>query len=290
MPPIIEQEVRKMASRKNIHADNFCLQFIEKMTEHKAFVPGRGVNPLVSKIRGMNILLELASEGRQLALTHAPDRATREQLEDWYKLKPRRWRYTTSLLSDIMRLHACEEGLARPMTLWIGKDLVQQSITTGKPLSKLLRKRLNDRLYRLLGKAQYDFWFQLEATRMDDKAIHAHGIVEVRDASWLQDDKKRKRLRGEIIAASGRSHRVDKSRILRLVDEPMNAGWITYCKKHRRRRFKWATRFRGAPTAAIGIKLDAGTQRLNGRSRDMYESVRKAWSEVFKDAEARHLV
>lgn len=168
-----------MPSRKSVSTDLLCLKYIEKMTEVGGFKPGEGANRLVSSIRGGPVLEQLAFEQGELEYGdyHASDRI-KQQLQDWESHPPKEWRYTSHLLRDLTMFHACRPGHARKLTCWIGETLKKRAREENRILAKWLRKRISDRLRRLMGAGEYEFWFSLEATRKDREAIHAHGILD----------------------------------------------------------------------------------------------------------------
>jgi len=259
-----------------------CLEFIENLTNFGGFKPGAGINPLVSRVRGPSIYLEMCRK-----LDDVTDDPYNTTLDENRLRKPKAWRYTTHLFRDIMRLHACYEDRTRPFSLWFGNKFVADAIDTQKAIAPWARRRLNDRLRRLLGQGNYAFWFTVEGTPENKRAIHAHGILEVTDPVWWEDKKKYRKLRDSIRYAVGTDTPVQPSHQLDTPATPMDQGWITYCRKYRLSRLR-SEDYGGTPPPEIGYPTRASSGGLGRRTSDIYEQCRSEFLWAKKTAEQKY--
>lgn len=224
---------------------------------------------------------------------------------------PKRWE---DLSTDAQRhyyLHClrCEAVPFRPITFWIGADLIEQSKADGKPLAAWLLKRLSDRLRRLLGDTEFGLFFHLETTPGEPHKLHAHGIIYISDESWFRyRSAKYTKLRNVIRDVTGFEHGIEisdlynvdelppedlldhspllslaprrialkgiaKERWLFTPHKPVNYGFINYSTKSARHQmFQFSSA--GVPEPEIGERIEAASMKLRRRARDFYERIR----------------
>jgi hypothetical protein len=198
------------------------------------------------------------------------------------KLTAKRWEDTGRRLRGAMLIFATngDWDRRRSFTLWIGKELIEQARSSGKPLAKIMRDRLADRLRGHLGAKQFGFWFHIERTRTDPYGLHVQGIITVKDPSHLVGAAN-KRLREQIIAASGEYHSVPPARILDMHKADLNIGWISYSRKQKRFSRIKPLPHRVLPTD-IGEKVDAWSGTLNRDAKTFYERARIVYNAIIR--------
>lgn len=198
------------------------------------------------------------------------------------KLTAKRWPDTGTRLRASMMILATDgdRNRRRAFTLWIGKDLIDQARISGKPLAVILRDRLAERLRRHLGAKQFGFWFHVERTRKDPYALHVHGIITVKDPSHFVGAAD-KRLREQIIAASGEVHTMDPARLLDMHKADLNIGWITYNRKQKRFSSIPQLPHRVLPDD-IGAQTDAWSGTLVRDTKAFYERARIVYNAIIR--------
>lgn len=198
------------------------------------------------------------------------------------KLTAKRWEDTGRRLRGAMLIFATngDRDRRRSFTLWIGKELIEQARSSGKPLAKIIRDRLADKLRKHLGAKQFGFWFHIERTRKDPYALHVHGIITVKDPSHLVGAAN-KRLREQILAASGEDHTMDPKRLLDMHKADLNIGWITYNRKQKRYSRLKPLPHRVLPTD-IGEQTEAWSGTLNQDAKAFYERARIVYNAIIR--------
>lgn len=286
------KKVRRPNPRRSLNADNQAILIIEKFADIGAIVPGgfydQGVieSWYVENTLGFTApehddgMLNWDADGNiippkgaipfertALAAIAGDDAET--------AFNPRRWFDTTVRLRKYMLLYGVkgDPNTHRPLTIWIGKDMIAESRRTGKPLAKMLHKRLSDRLRRLLGAGNFGIWLNIEVSDKAAYALHAHGLLYVKDARYLVDDsKERDALVRELMDGSDADESQHPPNWVRFTKKDLNKGWIEYCRKARRDRlYRISAK---EPPTDIGKQLEAGTHTLRGQARDFYDRSR----------------
>lgn len=203
-----------------------------------------------------------------------------QQRRSCAKLTAKRWPDTRTRLRGAMLIFSTDgdRDRRRAFTLWLGHDLIDQARSSGKPLAFILRDRLADRLRRHLGAKQFGFWFTIERTRDDPYALHVHGIITVKDPSHFVGFKN-KRLREQIIAASGKVHTMEPARLLDMHKANLNIGWIDYNRKQKRFSRVKPLPHRVLPLD-IGVQLEAWSGTLNQDAKAFHERARIAYNAI----------
>lgn len=198
--------------------------------------------------------------------------------------KPKRWFDTTPRFRKCMLLYGVKGDPAthRPLTIWIGKEMIEASRATGKSLAAILHKRLSDRLRRLLGAGNFGVWLNVESSDKAPSALHGHGLLYVKDARYLVDgSRERDLLIRELMDGSGYDKSMHAPNWVRITAKDLNTGWITYCRKARRGRL-----FRVSapePPHDIGQQLEAGTHELRRQASDFYARARIMFAGLAKE-------
>jgi hypothetical protein len=198
--------------------------------------------------------------------------------------KPKRWFDTTPRFRKCMLLYGVRGDPAthRPLTIWIGKEMIETSRATGKPLAAMLHKRLSDRLRRLLGVGNFGMWLNVESSDKAPYALHGHGLLYVKDARYLVDDsKERDTLIRELMDGSDYDKSMHAPNWVRITAKDLNTGWIDYSRKARRGRL-----FRVSatePPKDIGDRLEAGTHELRRQASDFYARARIMFTGLAKE-------
>lgn len=276
MLPTSGKKVRKRNPRRSLNAETQVIRTIEKIADRGGLLPGgffdrRVVEELYSTISFSTV--GPAAKGARADLWLS-DGGKAFKAKRWYDTFPRFRRY--------MLLYGVKGDPAthRPLTIWIGKDMVEDSRRTGKPLAKMLHKNLSDRLRRLLGTNNYGFCFNIENSDKAPYALHAHGLLYVRDPRYLiRPSEERSSLVRELRLASGDDlvatapgRPMTPQNWVKFAAKDLNTGWIDYCRKARRDRpFRVSAE---EPPADIGDRLEAGTQNLTRQASAFYDRAR----------------
>lgn len=226
--------MRKTTSRRKVTADQFMLMFTEACTKRGVYHPNTGFDDVVS-INGV---------GKKIAIELLKD-LYEDEVKDWERgrsltshlkkgLNPREWRYTTHNFRMVWLVHVRKDNHSRPITLWPGRKLVASCVDKPESLAKRTRKILNERLRRLVGNDQYDFWLRIEAPRGKPNDVHFHGFLEMYDLSWWEKSKYEK-LRQEIKAGVGLDCAAKPNKQLYIRRIAFDANWLRYSAKQRKR-------------------------------------------------------
>lgn len=197
---------------------------------------------------------------------------------------PRRW-YDVQPMTRLFMMLAClkvEDVPHRKLTFYIGKDLIQQSVSKGVPLAGLVNKRIHRSLSKVLGNVEFGVWFQIEPSPNPPYALHAHGLFYVEDEFWLRKNSaKRKALVKAIKRATGEDGSMYSSNWLDLPEGEVDAHWITYCTKG-----TWGPQFGERYPAApkeIGSPVHAITHSFRRKAKNFYNRMRPLMCSIASD-------
>ncbi|RYY87317.1 MAG: hypothetical protein EOO15_12235 [Chitinophagaceae bacterium] len=269
------KKVRSPNPRRSLDAESQVLRTIDKIADAGGLLPGGYFD--------QRVILELYQTIRSSGTG-----GEKGLLEDTWLggdgelFKPRRWYDTTPRFRKYMLLYGIkgDANTHRPLTIWTGKDMIEASRSSDKPLAKTLHKNMTDRLRRLLGTGEFGFWFNIENSNKAPYALHAHGLLYVRDPRYLvRPSDERTALVRELRLASGDDLSTDKKKRImtannwvKFAPKQLNTGWIDYCRKARRGRL-----FRVSapePPKDIGVRLEAGTHNLTRQASEFYSRAR----------------
>lgn len=296
MQAIFGKKMRKKNPRSNVHGERLHAVMIEKFYNFGFFSEsGKLVAPVIgdwvrSKCSDYQAYRnrktgKLIRTGGDKIIHHPLDAlfdCPTDFLMSTEKLPhPKRWQDTTHVICRYMHLDAlrCEGVPHRQITFWIGRDLIEESKLTGKPLAAWLLKRLSDRLRRLLGDTEFGLWFHLEHKPDDPDKIHAHGLIYIMDESWFKyRSAKYRDLRDNIRSATGFVPDIDPESIsmekwLFTPNKPLNHGNQDYSTKSDRLK-SFHLSYAGEPTLEIGELIEATSHSLRRRSQAFYERMR----------------
>lgn len=270
--------MRTTPNRKNLAADSFILMFIEACTERSLYHPDTGLDDVVSTVGvGKKIAIEVL---RDLFEKEVGEWEMGSSLAPRLKkqLNPRQWRYTNRSFRLNWMIHVRKDNNSRPMTLWPGRKLIDSCVTRSESLAQRTRKILNERLRRLVGRDQYDFWLRIEAPKGKPGDVHIHGFLEMYDPSWWEKPNYRQ-LRREIKQGVGTDCEASSNKQLYFRHMIFDANWLRYAAKQRKRHPILQKR---APY--LGEEFvepwEAQTRRLKTRAIERYEEVRAVLQQI----------
>lgn len=275
--------------RADIDSDSQVVEIMEVISRRRGITPGGWFSRLVITdyyLVDYDRRLKDRVDRKYKKLPWTPRRVDPILVEEdrrfCAKLTAKRWPDTRNHLRGAMLIFATDgdRDRRRSFTLWIGKELIEQARSSGKPLAKIVRDRLAERLRNHLGAQQFGFWFHIERTRMDPYALHVHGIITVRDPSHFVGAAN-KRLREQIIAASGEDHTIIPARILDMHKADLNIGWIAYNRKQKRFSRVKPLPHRVLPTD-IGEQTEAWSGTLNRDVKAFYERARIVYNAIIR--------
>ncbi len=194
------------------------------------------------------------------------------------ELTPKRWQDTAKVFrKDIALIVAgYRPENYRVITLWLGDDLLEKSVSGNRPLAALLLKRLRGNIQRSFPAAKFGCSINLESAEIAGEGVHVHGVIFSSDSSLFKPNAKGKNFRNEIINAAGRTHKKDKSRILLFQPTDMSLKHMRYQRKSQRPTLKPMTLSSGGNSKRIpilqkyGHKVDAVSADLVGELKKFY--------------------
>lgn len=275
--------------RRDANSDSQVVEILDVISRNKGITPNGWFSRLVVTnyfLVDYERRLRERVDSKSKKLPWTPRKVKPELVEEDRRycatLTAKRWEDTGKRLRGAMLIFATDgdHDRRRSFTLWIGKELIDQARSSGKPLAKIMRDRLAERLRRHLGAKQFGFWFHVERTRSDPYALHVHGVITVRDPSHLVGAAN-KRLREQIIAASGQDHSIDPARILDMHKADLNIGWISYNRKQKRLSRVKQLPHRVLP-ADIGEQVEAWSGTLNQDAKAFYERARIVYNAIIR--------
>lgn len=253
----------------------FLSEFIEKSIRCGAFNPGIGFDHLVIRDKWKDLLDEIILEWRReddwLSVTEGsyPHGSLKRSV-----VQPD-WRYASHNFKRLWVSHARRDNDTRAMTLWVGRSLIDDCMKRKEAIAPRIRKRMNDKLRRHLGTAQYDVWFDVEAMRNDPLDIHIHGLFELYDVSLWDKKSELKKIRQCLRESVGTDTKRSSNTQLRL-EKFHNAGWLDYSGKQRRQVAKSRLK---VPVSHVHPDifgtLHASTRRIKQRAAFVYGQARK---------------
>lgn len=225
-----------MRNKKPVSA-NQVIAFIGKLIEQDLFVPGVGfARGVLEEDNTKKLIQETFNEHIKTALMndeHDDFTLQSIQSQDRKLYRVIQWRYTPSNVRNQWYAIAAKKHHSRPFTLWLGQKLTDKILTGERDAAKLISKELNRKLSKLLGRRQYEFWFCIETTRESPDQLHLHGIMEVADLAWFENEKLCKKLRNAIREAVGTDPVRSVCTQLHMPEKVSDTNWITYCRKQR---------------------------------------------------------
>lgn len=150
-----------------------------------------------------------------------------EEIEARAAHTPQRWNDTTPRFKHKMIYFDAkwDPDTLRDFTLWIGHSLVDQSVSTGKPLAALILKRLDAAAKNAFPRDQVGFWLNLERKPDNPLALHVHGIVRTDNPELFRNPAHLDALRRAIRGASGSRHVHSPARVLDMRKRDVGIGW-----------------------------------------------------------------
>jgi len=296
MRAIFGKKMRRRNPRSDVHGERFHAMMIEKFYKLGFFSEtGRIVSPVIENWVDINCTNYRSFRNKKTGklIRTGGDKIIHHPLDALFECPkgflfsednmplPKRWQDTTHINRRYMYLDAlrCEGVPYRQITFWIGRDLVEESKRSGKPLAAWLLKRLSDRLRRLLGDTEFGLWFHLEHKPDAPDKIHAHGLIYILDEAWFKyRSAKYRDLRDNIRTATGFVPDIDPESIsmekwLFTPNKPLNHGNQDYSTKSAREK-SFHLNYAGEPTKEIGELIEATSQTLRRRSQAFYERMR----------------
>ncbi|RYD85750.1 MAG: hypothetical protein EOP84_01425 [Verrucomicrobiaceae bacterium] len=264
-----------MTNRRDVFAEQQATKMMEDFANRDGLLPGGGFDrpvivDYVSEYQRYVQATSEAYEGMKLSTGYL-----KQELASWAKHSPQRWEDTTQRFKDKM-IYFSVKGHPEEwsdFTLWIGKKLIDQSISSKKPLAAILLKRLDEAVSEAFPEAQIGFFLTIERKAEDEMALHAHGVVVCSDASILMDPKKRKQLRDVMRKAATPGHHKCAARQLDMPWREADFGWWRYIFKQRRTALKQRAKHQ-SPPLLIGKRITARSHYVTQRTKDFYERAR----------------
>lgn len=269
--------MRKRRKKSKLVALQVLSAFTEACRESGGYKPSRGFNRLVIAVKGEELLEQVLSKFLEA-----------DELRGHKKISPERereltlpiWRYAPIGFKRLWLFHVMTQDHARAITLWPGEKMKSDCLSQKDNLTRRARKRLNERLRRLLGAGNYNLWINMEATPFKPFDVHFHGVLELEDASWWKGDKYKK-LRLCIREAVGTDCAVKPQKQLKVLHSPFNDGWISYASKQRKRSSRLKSPTRHISPDFVGPHY-ASTVGLISRSKSAYEDGRIVFNRLLK--------
>lgn len=264
-----------MTNRRDVFAEQQAIRMMEYLAKHDGLTQGGGfVRPVIQHYLS-EYRQHVESTAEAFAGMKLSSGYLKEELGRWAKHSPQRWEDTTQRFKDRMIYFSVKGDPDEwsDFTLWIGTRLIDQSITSKKPLAALLLKRLDEAASVVFPDAQIGFFLTIERKEFDEMALHAHGAVVCSDPSILTDRKRRKQLRDLMRKAATPDHHKSAARQLDLPRPEANYGWWQYIFKQRRTMVKKHRRHQ-SPPLSIGRKITARSHYVTQRTKDFYVRAR----------------